>query len=82
MDLEKSDLDSAAQTTDERIDTVIRGVIATHSGRPVDEVDTELRLQFDAAGVAPEEPGFGTLVQAIAAGDHAAAGVAPPMGPA
>jgi hypothetical protein len=82
MDIDNDDLDHSAHEADRRIETVIRGVIATHSGRPVDEVDTEMRLQFEVAGVTPEEPGFNDLVQKIAAGDGGVYAVPPPQGPA
>jgi hypothetical protein len=55
--------------TNERIRAIARDVSATHAGRPVEDVDTELRRRFEAAGVSPAEPGFTELVQRIARGE-------------
>ncbi len=82
MDIDKDVMDDSEVESDDRIREVILGVIATHSGRPVDEVDTEMRFQFEVAGVTPHEPSFNNIVQRIAVGDHSDAGFARPQGPA
>ena len=46
-----------------------RAVHATHAGRPVAEVDAELRRRFAECPIEPLEPAFSELVQAIAAGE-------------
>jgi glyceraldehyde-3-phosphate dehydrogenase/erythrose-4-phosphate dehydrogenase len=54
----------------ERVRAIAREVNATHAGRPVDEVDAELRGRLETAGVSsPTQPGFTQLVQAISRGE-------------
>jgi hypothetical protein len=59
------------EAASERVGALVREVEATHAGRPVAEVDAELRRKFEVAGVTPEEPGFTELVTAIARGELA-----------
>ena len=48
---------------------LVRAVQATHAGRPVAEVDGELRRRFAAEGITPQEPAFSELVRSIAGGE-------------
>jgi len=52
-----------------RVEDLVRAVHATHAGRPVAEVDAELRRRFAEQAIEPREPAFSELVQAIAAGE-------------
>jgi hypothetical protein len=47
-----------------------RAVHVTHAGRPVAEVDAELRRRFAAHAITPQEPAFSAAVRAIAAGER------------
>ena len=48
---------------------LVYAVHATHGGRPVPEVEVELRRQFVEHGFTPEEPAFSEVVRAIAQTD-------------
>jgi hypothetical protein len=52
-----------------RVEELVRAVHATHAGRPVAEVDAELRRQFAAHAITPQEPAFNEVVRAIALGE-------------
>jgi hypothetical protein len=54
----------------DRVVALVYAVHTTHAGRPVAEVDAELRRQFVEAGFTPEEPAFSEVVQAIAQSDR------------
>ena len=54
----------------ERVEELVRAVHATHAGRPVTEVDTELRRPFADHAITPQEPAFSEVVRAISAGDE------------
>jgi hypothetical protein len=53
----------------DRLVNLVYDVHATHAGRPVAEVDAELRRQFTEHGFTPEEPAFAQVVRAIAQSD-------------
>jgi len=52
-----------------RVEELVRAVHATHAGRPVTEVDAELRRRFAGHALAPQEPAFSEVVRAIAASE-------------
>lgn len=52
-----------------QVEELVRAVHATHVGRPVAEVDVELRRQFAEHALTPQEPAFSEAVQAISAGE-------------
>jgi hypothetical protein len=53
-----------------RVEELVRAVHATHTGRPVAEVDAELRRRFAEHAIRPREPAFGEVVRAIADGEQ------------
>jgi predicted ArsR family transcriptional regulator len=57
------------EDANERVRALVREVNETHAGKPVAEVDAELRRKFEESGVTPEEPGFTETVTAIARGE-------------
>jgi hypothetical protein len=64
----REDSESKQRAID-RVVALVYDVHATHAGRPVAEVDAELRRQFVEHGFTPEEPAFSEVVQAIAQSD-------------
>ncbi|HJQ00359.1 MAG TPA: hypothetical protein VJ851_02055 [Jatrophihabitans sp.] len=54
----------------ERVEGLVRAVHATHAGRPVAEVEAELRRRFADHAITPQEPAFSEVVRAISAGDE------------
>jgi len=52
-----------------RVEELVRAVHASHAGRPVTEVDAELRRRFAEQALAPQEPAFSEVVRAIAASE-------------
>jgi len=53
-----------------RVEALVRAVHATHAGRPVTEVDAELRRRFAEQALVPQEPAFSEVVRAIAASER------------
>jgi hypothetical protein len=58
--------DPAERRAKARAKKLVRAVRATHAGRPVAEVEAELRRRFAAQGITPQEPAFSEAVRAIA----------------
>ena len=58
----------ANQRVKARVEELVRAVHATHVGRPVAEVDDELRRRFAEQAITPQEPAFSEVVRAIALG--------------
>jgi hypothetical protein len=54
------------EEANERLHAILRQVNRTYAGKPIAEVDAELRRQFEESGLTPEEPGFTETVTAIA----------------
>lgn len=50
------------------IQQAVREVLATHKGKPADEVRRALTEKFHGLDIEPEEPGFSETVKAISDG--------------
>jgi recombinational DNA repair ATPase RecF len=61
----RDDPDTERRAID-RVVALVYAVHVTHAGRPMAEVDAELRRRFIEDGFTPEEPAFSEVVRAIA----------------
>lgn len=53
-----------------RVEELVRAVHPTHTGRPVVEVDAELRRRVAEHAITPQEPAFSDVVRAISDGEQ------------
>jgi hypothetical protein len=53
----------------EQVEELVRAVQASYTGRPVAEVDAELRRRFAEQAITPQEPAFSEVVRAISEGE-------------